>query len=142
MNREEQRMKLWCDVYVAAKKGEIQEHFISPIDQAKAAISLFDEAFPKPEPVTVADLQGILGLANEPENESQEELKTMEEWFNECLPADIAEKAIANTKEQKISYLDQKTNSLYWALSDGFMWIDSPEGIGYWLEIAKKYCGV
>ena len=68
MNREQQRMKLWCDVYVAAKKGEIQEHFILPIDQAKAAISLFDEAFPKPEPVTVADLQGILGIANEPDH--------------------------------------------------------------------------
>jgi len=130
-------MKLWCDIAVAVARAEVASDITSPSAWANKALEGFDEAFPKPEPVTVNDLKGI---ANEPEKESEEVMKTAGDWFNKCLPPDIAKKAIANTKAENPSYLEQAAKSLYWALSDGFLWINSPEGVDYWITVAKKYC--
>jgi hypothetical protein len=204
MNREQQRMKLWCDVAVAVARAEASKDITSPSVWANKALEGFDEAFPKPEPVTVSDLQGLLGIANEPndevaelsdkineaylmeqfkkqkdfgspkwyiemqhkvqewvfekvkleiacftnegnntqnaETESKDVLKTAEEWFKECLPPDIAEKAIANTKAENPEDLHGEFTCLQHALENAFIWSNSPEGIGYWSEVNKKYC--
>ena len=131
-------MKLWCDVLTASLKNEINLGEWTEFEQANHAVYLFDRTFPKPEPVTVADLQGILGLANEPETESNDVLKTAEEWFNECLPPDIAEKAIAYATANSV--LDAEYRTLSEALKNSFNWVSSHEGVVYWFTLHLKYC--
>ncbi len=54
-------------------------------------------------------------------------------WFKQ-LPDDIRQKALANTT----SSLDLICPDLYDALSGAFVWVDSPEGLSFWSDIAKR----
>lgn len=68
MNRKEIRMKLWCDVYVKARKGH--NHGDSALIAA-SAIEKFDLAFPEQEAKPEPD-----------HTESARKLRNLAEWFD------------------------------------------------------------
>ena len=65
-----------------------------------------------------------------------EETRTARQWFN-MLPKDIAEKAIRNAQDFGAN-LDQKYSTLTWALGASFIWVDTPEGHHFWLEVTEQ----
>lgn len=61
-------------------------------------------------------------------------MKTIEEWFK-CLPENIAKKAIFNAEIQDSARLYRQTDFLSNALTIGFNWTDSAEGMSYWYNL-------
>lgn len=56
--------------------------------------------------------------------------KTIREWF-ETFPEPYRTQAIENTRERS---LNTKAPSAIEALSLGFVWSSSQQGLGYWLK--------
>jgi len=59
-------------------------------------------------------------------------MRTTEEWFNE-LKDDYREKALKNMKSPKTEHY-----SLAGAISNGFVWTETPEGKDYWNSVFRE----
>lgn len=59
--------------------------------------------------------------------------KTRLQWFN-TLPEPYKTQAINNTIQQNEDLLEEKDNILTFALSGGFAWRETPEGLDYWKD--------
>jgi hypothetical protein len=59
-------------------------------------------------------------------------MKTIEEWFTDYLPADIAALAIRNTDDILLSV---EMSSLSKAIRDSFVWYSTPQGFQFWREV-------
>ena len=60
--------------------------------------------------------------------------KTIREWLNE-LPEPIRSRAIRNAENCHKPLLDKSEISLREAVSAAFIWINTPEGLGYWSSV-------
>ena len=66
-------------------------------------------------------------------------MKTIKQWYEDELPADIAVMAIKNAEEARMLHLE--TESLSEALGFGFYWQSSPQGLFFWDEVTKGNYG-
>ena len=64
-------------------------------------------------------------------------MKTIEQYFREKLPKDVADKAIANCKGDNNSANTKDVLST--GLIGAFIWAETPEGHAYWQCIEQKY---
>jgi len=64
-------------------------------------------------------------------------MKTIREWFEDELPADIAALAIRNTEiyHSVTCVLDRRYATLNNALSAAFLWHKTPQGQYFWKEV-------
>jgi len=69
--------------------------------------------------------------------------KTIKEWFEDELPADIAEMAICNAEIYNCGtyVLDTQEATLKNALSSAFLWQETPQGHAFWQEVHDGNCG-
>lgn len=63
-------------------------------------------------------------------------MKTIEEWFINHLPADVAEMAIRNTE-----FKDAYRSSLGEAIVSAFVWDATPQGCAFWVQVFEQHAG-
>jgi hypothetical protein len=63
-------------------------------------------------------------------------MKTSKEWYKQHLPKEIADKAVANSTQQ--GNISNEAENLYEAISLGFNWGATMEGISYWNAIYHR----
>ena len=63
-------------------------------------------------------------------------MKTIEEWFINHLPADVAEMAIRNTE-----YKEACRSSLGEAIVSAFVWDATPQGCVFWVQVFQQHAG-
>lgn len=61
-------------------------------------------------------------------------MNTIKHWLN-TLPDPYKEQALKNTSKSR---LDKTTSSLSVALTQAFIWSETPEGINYWNDVKFK----
>ena len=64
-------------------------------------------------------------------------MKTIRQWYEDELPADIAALAIANAEEQDAGKLALSASGLRVAILTGFIWGKSPQGRRFWPQVYK-----
>lgn len=60
------------------------------------------------------------------------------EWWLAKLPADLADKALANRKKYPLKYGDKDADSRSRAVFAGFSWNSSPEGHSFWSDARQR----
>lgn len=63
-------------------------------------------------------------------------MKTAKQWFLDVLPIEISSLAISNTSNLKLITMYDNFND---AICGSFIWMDSPQGLDYWIEISWEY---
>lgn len=66
-------------------------------------------------------------------------MKTIRQWYEDELPADIAALAIRNAEAQ--GQADIKTSTLTFAIKGGFVWKNTPQGHCFWSEVWQQNGG-
>ena len=62
-------------------------------------------------------------------------MKTIRQWYEDELPADIAALAIANAEDQDAERLTRSVETLSYAICSGFFWSSSPQGWDFWIQV-------
>ncbi len=70
MNREEQRMKFWCDMVAAYTREDttliasgLPKESDNPFESADSALDEFDKRFPKEEGLPIVDPEKVINIA-------------------------------------------------------------------------------